>query len=346
MHTRPLGRTGLSVSACCLGTMTWGEQNTEAEGHAQMDYAFERGVTFWDTAELYAIPPKPDTQGRTEAIIGTWFASRKKRDQIVLATKVVGRSSMNWFRTDGSPPRVTAHDIDEAVTNSLRRLQTDYIDLYQIHWPDRRVEGFGYFAYQDYDDDYVAFEDQLEALTRHVEAGRIRHVGVSNETAWGVMQFLRVAESRGWPRIASIQNAYNFVNRTFEYGLAETALREDVGLLAYSPLAQGYLTGKYRNGALPSGSRKALFRRMDRYEGPGALEAIDAYVDVATKHGLDPAQLAIRFCDTRAFTTATIIGATSMEQLAANIDAFTLPWTDDLEKEINRLHVAHRSPCP
>lgn len=344
MERRRLGRTDVMVSACCLGTMTWGEQNSEAEGHAQMNAAVARGVNFFDTAELYAIPPRPKTQGRTEEIIGTWLKARGARDDIVIATKITGRSSMTWFR--GGDTRLTRAQIDAAVEASLRRLQTDYIDLYQLHWPDRSVGVFGAIDYQDYADDYESFEDQLDALAAHVAKGNIRHVGVSNETAWGVMRFLETAAASGGPRLASIQNAYNFVNRTFETGLAEIAMRENVGLLAYSPLAQGNLTGKYRDGALPPGSRKALFKRMDRYESAAGETAISAYVDLAGDVGWDPAQFALKFVDTRPFTTATIIGATTLEQLNMNLDAFDLTWTDELETAVRDQFARYGSPCP
>ena len=346
MDKRKLGRTDIDVSACCLGTMTWGKQNTEAEGHAQMDYAVERGINFFDTAELYAIPPEPETQGRTEEIIGTWFEKSGKRDEIVLATKVVGRSNMAWFREDGANTRQTKAQVDYAVEQSLKRLRTDYIDLYQLHWPDRRVQLFGGQSFRYFEDAFEPFETILETLDAHVQAGRLRHIGVSNETAWGVMRFVQEAEKRGLPRIASIQNAYNLVNRRFETDLAEIAIREDVGLLSYSPLAQGYLTGKYRNGALPKGSRKQLFERLGRYEGPGANEALEAYFDIAETNGLDKSHLAIKFCDTRRFMTSTIIGATSMDQLKVDIDAFELPWTEDLETAVDAVHARYPSPCP
>ncbi len=347
MERRPLGRTGIDVSVCCLGTMTWGEQNTAEEGFAQMDRALEAGVDFFDTAELYAIPPRPETAGRTEEIIGDWFAARKNRDAVILATKVVGRApGMTWFRKDGSGARVTPAQISEAVEGSLKRLKTDYIDLYQIHWPDRGVEGFGHFAYRDYDEDYVSFEDQLETLARHVDKGDIRHLGLSNETAWGVSRFLAVAEARGWPRMASIQNAYSLLNRTFETNLAEVALREDVGLLAYSPLAQGVLTGKYLDGATPPGSRKALFKRMQRYETPGAEPAIRAYVRIAQEAGLDPAALALAFVASRPFCTSAIIGATTMPQLETALSAFTVGWNPDLEDAVQAVHRACPNPCP
>jgi aryl-alcohol dehydrogenase-like predicted oxidoreductase len=345
-----LGRTGIQVSRCCLGTMTWGSQNTEAEAHAQMDYALGRGVTFWDTAEMYASPPSPDTQGHTERYIGSWLKKTGKRDEIVLASKVAGRGSafggLSWMRADGATTRQTKAQIDEAVEGSLKRLQTDYLDLYQLHWPDRAVRVFGGQTYKDYDDDYQRFGDILEALDAHVKKGTIRALGVSNEFPWGVMKFLAESETRGLPRIASIQNAYHLANRVFEFGLAEIAMREQVGLLAYSPLAQGQLTGKYLDGKLPEGSRKALYNRMHRYEGPGAVEAFTAYVDLARQHGLDPAQLALKFVDARPFVTATIIGATSMEQLKTDIDAFDVDWTDELETAVNAIHATHPNPCP
>ncbi|MEL6661598.1 MAG: aldo/keto reductase [Pseudomonadota bacterium] len=348
MEMRKLGRADIDVSACCLGTMTWGQQNTEAEGHEQMDYALERGINFFDTAELYAIPPKPETQGKTEEIIGTWFKARGNRDKVILATKVVGRSDMTWHRSmDVKRCRLIKEHIDDAVEGSLRRLQTDYIDLYQMHWPDRPAPMFGREMDQGaYGIPFEPFEDILDHLNTHVKAGRIRHIGVSNETPYGVMRFLAESDARRLPRVQSIQNAYNLVNRTFETSLEEVAMREQVGLLAYSPLAQGYLTGKYRGGALPEGSRKALFDRLQRYERPEGLSAIESYLALADRTGLDPTQMAIKFCDTRPFTTSTIIGATTMDQLKTCIDAFDLTWTDELQSEIDQLHAAQPSPCP
>ena len=348
MEMRELGRTGIKVTTCCLGTMTWGQQNTESEGHEQMDYAVDRGVNFFDTAELYAIPPKPETQGATEKIIGSWFKARGNRDKVILATKIVGRSTNTWHRDDKVDLcRINKEQIDEAVEKSLKRLQTDYIDLYQLHWPDRPVNMFGgRIRTKDYQIEFEPFEEILSHLNEHVKKGNIRNIGVSNETAYGVMRFLAESDKHNLPRMVSIQNAYNLVNRTFEEGLDEVAMREQVGLLAYSPLAQGYLTGKYRDGALPKGSRKALFERLGRYEKPGAEDAISAYVDLATSRNIDPAQMAIKFCDTRPFTTSTIIGATTMDQLKTCIDAFDLNWTDELETEVNAIHQRNPSPCP
>ena len=346
MRYSELGRTGLQVSRVCLGTMTWGSQNSEAEAHAQMDYALERGINFWDTAEMYASPPTPETQGSTERYIGSWFAKSGKRDQVVLASKVAGRSPMAWTRDNDPITRQTRAQIDEAVEKSLKRLQTDYIDLYQLHWPDRAIRVFGGMTFHDYAQDFEPFEAILEALDAHVKKGNIRHVGVSNESPWGVMRFVAEAEKRGLPRIASIQNAYHLVNRTFEYGLAEIALREQVGLLAYSPLAQGFLTGKYQKGALPAGSRKALYNRGQRYEGPGADRAIQGYLDLAAAQGISPVQLALKFVDTRPWTTSTIIGATTMAQLKDDIDAFDLDWSEALEAAVDALHVQQPNPCP
>ena len=345
---RPLGNTDTEVSACCLGTMTWGEQNTEAEGHEQMDYAVSRGINFFDTAEMYAVPPRPETQGRTEEIIGTWFQKTGKRKDIILATKMCGRSNQTWTRDgDVELTRQTREQVDEAVEKSLKRLQTDYIDLYQLHWPDRPAAIFGSsLKPHHYEVDFEPFEDILGHLQRHVEAGRIRHIGVSNETSYGVMKFLSASEARGLPRMQSIQNAYSLVNRTFEGELEECCVREKVSLLAYSPLAQGYLTGKYRGGALPEGSRKQLFNRLQRYETPKAEAAINSYLDLADEIGADPAQLAIRFCDTRPFMGSTIIGATSMDQLKTCIDAFAMAWSEEIEDRVNALHLAQPSPCP
>lgn len=348
IERRELGRTGETVTSCCLGTMNWGQQNTEAEGHAQMDYALERGVTFWDTAEIYAAPPKAETQGTTERIIGTWLQKSGKRDEVFLATKLCGRSKNTWTReADVEWTRQTRAQVDEAVEKSLKRLQTEHIDLYQLHWPDRPVGLFG--AKMDpklYGTSYEAFEDILGHLNRHVEAGRIRYLGLSNETPYGVMRFLAESAARGLPRMQSIQNVYNLVSRKFEEGLDEIALREQVGLLAYSPLAQGYLTGKYRGGALPEGSRKQLFNRLQRYEGPRADEAISSYLDLAAEFGVDPTQFAIKFCDTRPFVTSTIIGATTMDQLKTCIDAFDLDWTEEMENRVTALHLNQPSPCP
>jgi aryl-alcohol dehydrogenase-like predicted oxidoreductase len=348
MEYRELGRTGVKVSALCLGTMTWGDQNTEADGHAQMDYALAQGINFFDTSEMYAVPPKPATQGSTERIIGAWSKARGTRDKIILATKVAGRSPMNWLRKDGAPSDQTPKQIAEAVESSLKRLQTDRIDLYQLHWPDRPVSMFGAsgLTYKHMEASTVPIEDILGALQDHVKAGKIRWIGLSNETAWGTMTFVHQAAAKGLPRVQSIQNAYSLINRSFEMGLAEIAHREQVGLLAYSPLGQGYLTGKYQGGALPVGSRKALFNRLQRYEKPQTGPAIDRYLAIAKRFDLDPAQMALQFVTTRPFVTSNIIGATTMDQLRTNIASVNVAWSDALEKAIDEAHHAQPNPAP
>jgi aryl-alcohol dehydrogenase-like predicted oxidoreductase len=347
MHYRPLGRTGLNVSQICLGTMTWGQQNTEADGHAQMDYALDHGINFFDTAELYSIPPRAETQGSTERIIGSWFRARGARDKVILASKVIGRSDNTWFRDDGSKGELSRAQIEEAVNKSLKRLQTDYIDLYQLHWPDRPMAwGANPVIFRHQDGESHPIEEILESLDAMVKAGKIRHVGLSNESAWGTMTFLKHADIRGLPRVESVQNAYNLLNRTYETALAEVSMREKVGLLAYSPLAQGFLTGKYLNGARPAGARTTLFDRSQRYQTPGAEPAIEKYVALAQEFGLDPAQMALAFVNTRPFVTSSIIGATSLEQLKTDIGSIDVTITPELEKRIDAIHLVHTNPCP
>jgi aryl-alcohol dehydrogenase-like predicted oxidoreductase len=312
----------------------------------QMDYALDRGVTFFDTAELYAIPPKAETYGATETIIGTWFKARRNRSKVVLATKIAGRSQMNWFRKSGTLPRQTRAQINEAIDASLRRLQTDHVDLYQLHWPDRPMQVFGGLGYTHTEGEAEPIGDILAALGDLVTAGKVRHIGLSNETAWGTMEFLRHADKAGLPRVASIQNAYNLVNRTFEIGLSEIALREHVGLLPYSPLGQGYLTGKYLGGARPTGARSTLFNRGQRYETPVADAAIAAYVALARKHDLDPAQMAIAFTLAQPFVTSSIIGATTMAQLKTAIDAAAVTLSAACRADIEAAHLQHPNPCP
>jgi aryl-alcohol dehydrogenase-like predicted oxidoreductase len=346
MEYRELGRSGVKVSAICLGTMTFGEQNSETDGHAQMDYALDRGITIFDAAEIYPVPPKPETQGRTESIIGSWLASRKARDKVMVATKVIGRTKMNWLRKDGSPGRQSRAQILEAVEGSLKRLNTDHIDLYQLHWPDRPMRIFEGLDYVHKEGDSHSIEDILGVLGDLVRQGKIRFAGLSNETPWGVMSFLKAAENLSLPRIVSIQNAYNLVNRSFETGLAEIFYREQVSLLAYSPLGQGYLTGKYEGGALPEGSRKTLFNRLGRYEMGNGPRAISAYVALAQTHGLDPAQMALAFAASRPFVTSTIIGATTLAQLETDIAGCLLKLSDAVIQDIEQLHLTYPNPCP
>lgn len=349
MQQRPLGRTGLSVSAICLGTMTWGEQNTEAEGFAQMDMAVERGVNFFDTAEMYPVPPKAETQGRTEAIIGNWFRRNGKRDDIVLATKVVGRTANDWFR-GGRPSKLVRSDILDAVDKSLARLQTDRIDLYQIHFPDRPVP-WGANPTRVTNPpaeikDETPIAETLAVFDELVKVGKIRHFGLSNESSWGVMRYLAESGNGIGPRVSSLQNAYNLVNRTFEVNLAEVCRREEVSLLAYSPLAQGYLSGKYDHGALPEGSRKRLFNRLQRYETPGAAEAFRAYGELARSFGMEPALFANAFVTHRPFMTSNIIGATTIDQLRLALDSADVRWTEEMQKAVDDIHQRVGNPCP
>ena len=342
MKKRKLGKTDLEVSEICLGTMTWGEQNTESEGHAQMDYALDNGINFFDTAEMYAVPPKKETQGSTEKIIGSWIKERKSRDKVILATKVSGRSPLNWLRDDEKSTEQSREQIFEAVDKSLLRLGIDYIDLYQLHWPDRPMNLFGgSINYEHMDEPSIDISIILESLNELVKSGKVRHIGLSNETPWGTMKFLHHSDISSTPRVQSIQNAYNLLNRTFEIGGSEIAHREDVGLLAYSPIAQGYLSGKYQNGALPKGSRKELFNRLQRYEGPYAEEAIEAYLNIARKYEIDPSQLANQFVTSRPFVTSNIIGATNMEQLQLAVTSINIKITKEIEEDIEKAFQRH-----
>lgn len=351
MEHRPLGRTGLKVPVICLGTMTWGQQNTEAEGHEQMDYALDQGVNFFDTAELYSIPPQPETQGSTEKIIGTWFKARKNRDKVILATKVVGRSDMDWFRDDGSKSRLTPAQMRFALERSLRNLKTDYVDLYQLHFPERPIAWgsnptrFDSEAYRPAADE-TPIAVQLETLRTFVREGKVRHIGLSNESPWGTMRFLAESEAKGLPRVASIQNAYNLLNRTYETGLAEIGLREDVGLLCYSALGQGYLTGKYLDGARPAGARTTLFNRGQRYEKPGTDDAVRDYLAIARESGLDPATFAIAFTLDKPFLTSTIIGATTMAQLKIAIAAGHVRLPKEIHGKIDAVHQRRGNTAP
>jgi aryl-alcohol dehydrogenase-like predicted oxidoreductase len=346
MDYRELGRTGAKISSLCLGTMTFGEQNSEAEGHAQMDYAFDRGINIFDASEIYPIPPRAETQGRTEKIVGSWFAARKRRDKVMIATKVAGRGKMTWLRKDETATRQSPGQIKEAVEASLKRLNTDYIDLYQLHWPDRPMRIFEGLDYLHIEGDSHPIHDILSALGKLVTDGKVRFVGLSNETPWGTMSFLMASERHGLPRPVSIQNAYNLVNRSFEVGLSEIAYREQVSLLAYSPLGQGYLSGKYEDGALPPDSRKTLFDRLGRYEKGNGPKAISTYVALARRHGIDPAQMAIAFAVSRPFVTSTIIGATTMDQLKTDIAAAELKLSEGVLADIEQIHLDYPNPCP
>lgn len=341
METRELGNTGIKVSALCLGTMTYGEQNTEAQAHEQLDYAVSRGINFIDTAEMYPVPPKGETQGKTEEYIGTWLGKRKDRDKLIIATKVTGRSTM-FDHIGRGETRLSKEHIHIAIEKNLKRLQTDYIDLYQLHWPERSTNFFGQLSYTHTEqNDLVSIEETLDVLAGLVKAGKVRHIGISNETPWGMHRFLN-----GKPRAVSIQNPYNLLNRSFEVGLAEMAIREKCGLLAYSPLAFGMLSGKYANGAMPEGSRLTIYSRFQRYNNPKGFAATDKYIAVAKKHGLDLSQLALQFVTTRPFVTSNIIGATTMEQLKSNIDSMSLKLTDDVLKDLEDVQREIPNPCP
>jgi aryl-alcohol dehydrogenase-like predicted oxidoreductase len=291
---------------------------------------------------MYAVPPKKETQGSTEKIIGSWFKDRKSRDKVILATKVSGRSPLNWLRDDEKSTEQSREQIFEAVDKSLLRLGIDYIDLYQLHWPDRPMNLFGgSINYEHMDEPSIDISIILESLNELVKSGKVRHIGLSNETPWGTMKFLHYSDISSTPRVQSIQNAYNLLNRTFEIGGSEIAHREDVGLLAYSPIAQGYLSGKYQNGALPKGSRKELFNRLQRYEGPYAEEAIEAYLNIARKYEIDPSQLANQFVTSRPFVTSNIIGATNMEQLQLAVTSIDIKITKEIEEDIEKAFQIH-----
>lgn len=346
MQYRRLGRTSVEVSAICLGTMTWGKQNTEAEAHAQLDTALAAGVNFIDTAELYPVPPEGETYTLTEQYIGTWLAKRGRRDDVVLATKVAGRG--DWLpHIRGGKACLDRANIEEALNNSLKRLQTDYIDLYQLHWPDRQTNFFGQLGFRYQADEHaVPIEETLRVLADQVAAGKVRHIGISNETPWGAMNFLQLAEQLDLPRVVSIQNPYSLLNRTFEVGLAEVAQREDCGLLAYSPLGFGVLSGKYLGGARPEGARLTLFERFNRYSNPRSEAATRAYVTLARDHGLDPAQMALAYVNSRSFVTSNIIGATSMEQLQSNLKSIDVNLNEEVLNAIEAIHLDNPNPAP
>lgn len=348
MEYRKLGQTDIEVSAICLGTMTWGQQNSLDEALAQMDFALAEGVNFFDTAEMYPVPPRAETQGSTEECVGEWFARSGKRAEVVLATKVSGRSEAtgDWKHLRGGP-RLNSEHIHQAVRASLKRLQTDYIDLYQVHWPERTTNFFGQLGYRHkVQDDLAPIDETLGALSELVKEGLVRHIGISNETPWGVMEYLRHAREQGMARIVSIQNPYNLLNRSFEVGLAEMAIREDVGLLAYSPLAMAMLSGKYMSGQRPEGARLTLFERFQRYSGPQAVVASEAYVNLAREHGLDSATMALAYVNGRDFVTSNIIGATNLEQLKVNIASIDCVLPKEVVEGIDALHQRYSNPAP
>ncbi len=347
MEYHKLGHTNIDVSVICLGSMTWGQQNTAEQAFEQMDYAVSQGVNFFDTAELYAIPPKAETYGRTEEIIGAWQKTRGKREQIVLASKIAGPGE-DWIpHIRNGRTRFNRIDISAAVDASLQRLQTDYIDLYQLHWPQRQTNFFGKLGFEAPVQEHITpILETLEALGEQVKAGKIRHIGLSNETPWGVMQFLQCADHAGLPRIVSVQNPYCLLNRSYEIGLAEVSWREKVGLLAYSPLGFGVLSGKYLADARPQGARLTLFPDYTRYSSAAAINATGKYVALARQHRLDPAQMALAYANSRPFLTSTIIGATTMEQLKDNIDSINVTLSAEVLEGIEAIHAEHPNPSP
>lgn len=345
MHYRKLGNTDIEVSLLCLGTMTFGEQNTEAEGHEQLNYAVEQGINFIDTAEMYPVPPMADTQGSTERIIGTWLKQRGKRDDLVIASKAAGPA--DWLPHIRKGPRFTREHLESAINDSLQRLQTDYLDLYQLHWPDRNTNYFGKLGYKHKDGyDETPLHETFEVLKDLVASGKVRHIGLSNETPWGLMQCLELAKYHDMPRVMSVQNPYNLLCRTYEVGLSEISHREQVGLLAYSPLAFGALSGKYLNNQWPEGARMTLHKRFSRYFTPSGITATQAYVDLAKEHNLDPSQMALAYVNSRGFVTSNIIGATTMPQLKDNIASIDLELSEEVLQGIEAIHSGNSNPCP
>ncbi len=346
MKYRKLGSTNLDVSLICLGTMTYGEQNTQDEGFEQMDYALKNGINFFDTAELYAIPPKEKTYGKTEEIIGNWFQSRKNRKEIILATKIAG-PGLKWIRGGGS--QFSSKSIEEALNNSLVRLKTDYIDLYQLHWPERNTNYFGELDYQHDENEkkWNSFESILNVFKKFIDQGKIRYIGLSNETPWGFSKFLQIADEKKLPRVVSVQNPYSLVNRSYEIGMSEISIREKAGLLAYSPLAAGYLTGKYRNNQIPKNSRMDLFyENYPRYHNNRTYNAVDEYFNIAKKNKISLTQLSQAFVNSRDFVTSNIIGATTMSQLKENIDSINISLDEEVLNQINLIHEKIPNPAP
>ena len=346
MKFAKLGNTDLEVSKICLGTMTWGEQNTQKEAFDQMNYAFDNGINFFDTAELYSVPPRKETFGSTEKIIGKWLDQNCCREKIILATKVVGRSGMKWFRNKET--RLNEEQIFEALEGSLKRLNTDYIDLYQLHWPDRKSNFFGKLGYVHEDEsDFIEIKTQLESLQKLVKQGKIRYIGLSNETPWGLMQFVSLSNKHNLPKVVSVQNPYSLLNRSYEIGLAEISIREKCGLLAYSPLAFGMLTGKYDHDKSPEGARLTIYSNIyTRYTKDKGRAASKQYNKLAKDSGLKPSQMALAFVNSQKFVTSNIIGATNLSQLEENISSIDISLNSDIINQINTIHENQPNPCP
>ena len=349
MKYRPLGETGLQVPLIGLGTMTWGEQNNLQQACEQMDYALSRGVNLFDVAEMYPVPPRPQTVGETERCVGEWLAQTGKRSEVILATKVTGRadqknSALSHIRGGA---RLSRDHIRQAIEGSLERMQTDYIDLYQVHWPERATNFFGARGYShNPEGDGIAIEETLRALAELVDEGLIKHIGISNETPWGTMEYLRLAAEQRLPQVACIQNVYNLLSRQFETGLAEMSIRENMPLLAYSPMAFGMLSGKYLDGNKPSGARLTLFDRFTRYDSPQSLAATEAYAEIADRQGMSLAQMSLAFVCQQPFVASCLIGATTMKQLKENIDAVDITLSDEVLAEIDAVHNCYPDPAP
>lgn len=346
MKFKKLSKTDIDVSLICLGTMTWGEQNSQEEAFEQMNYSVENGINFFDTAELYAVPPKAETYSKTETMIGNWFQEKKNRDQIILATKISG-PGLTWIRGGGM--QYNQESISKAIEGSLKRLQTDYIDLYQLHWPERTTNFFSKLGYRhdQKEEEWNSFESILTILKKFVEQGKIRHIGLSNETPYGLTKYLNLSEALNLPRVVSVQNPYSLVNRTYEVGMAEISIRDQAGLLAYSPLGFGVLSGKYLNNQMPEGSRLKLFgNSFPRYQGTRTSKAVQEYFHIAKKHNLSLTQMSLAFVNQQEFVTSNIIGATTIDQLKENIDSVNIVLDQEVFKEINAVHNENPNPAP
>ena len=345
MKFKKLGNTDLDVSLICLGTMTWGTQNSEKEAFEQMDYSIDQGVNFFDTAELYSVPPTAESYGKTEVMIGNWFEKRKNRNKVILASKIAG-PGLDWIR-DGKKSYNEKH-LAEAIDGSLKRLKTDYIDLYQLHWPERSTNTFGRREYtiNKNEGDWNDFENILQALQKFIKSGKIRHIGLSNETPYGLSKYLELSKHKNLPRMMSVQNPYSLVNRTYEIGMSEISIREKCGLLVYYPLASGALSGKYRNGQMPKNARMTLFKGWERMLNPLAMKAYDEYYKLSKENNMTMVQLAQAFVNSRPFVTSNIIGATTMDQLKENIDSTKIELTEEIIEKINLIHNNNPNPAP
>tara|TARA_B100002052_G_scaffold82065_1_gene75304 strand:- start:501 stop:1538 length:1038 start_codon:yes stop_codon:yes gene_type:complete len=345
MKFRKLGNTNLNVSLICLGTMTWGTQNSEKDAFEQMDYSIDQGINFFDTAELYSVPPTKDSYGKTETMIGNWFEKRKNRDKIILASKIAG-PGLDWIR--GGKNSFSEKKIEEAIDNSLKRLKTDYIDLYQLHWPERSTNCFGRREYKvdKNEGKWNDFENVLQSLEKFIKNGKIRYIGVSNETPYGLSKYLEISKNKNLPRMMSVQNPYSLVNRTYEIGMSEISIREKCGLLVYYPLASGALSGKYRNGQMPKNARMTLFKGWERMLNPLAMKAYDEYYKLSKENNMTMVQLAQAFVNSRPFVTSNIIGATTMDQLKENIDSIKVELTEEIMEKINLIHNNNPNPAP